>query len=98
MLGWNNVLDAGPGTNFLNGLQSGDVFRLNAAGQGLDTISGFSLTNGDKIDVGRALSGLNVASDLSNVGNFLTATSAAPIRSYRSIPLALPAASVSLPG
>ena len=74
LLGWNNVLDAGPGTNFLNGLQPGDIFRLNAAGQGLDTISGFTLTNGDKIDVGRALSGLNVASDLSNVGNFLTAT------------------------
>ncbi len=72
VIGWNNVFDAGAGINFLNGLQAGDIFRLNGSGQGLDMISGFSLVNGDVLDLHRALAGLAVASDQSNLGQYIT--------------------------
>jgi beta-glucanase (GH16 family) len=78
--GWNNVVDIGAGYNFIytdgnNGGNGYDTLRLNGAGQGLDTITGFSPWNGDVLDLSRTLAGLNVASDLSNLGTFISATS-----------------------
>jgi len=70
--GWGNLLDAGPGTNFLNGGNGYDRFVLNGAGQGLDTITGFTATNYDVLDFTRALSGLPLAADLSNIGQFVS--------------------------
>jgi hypothetical protein len=49
--------------------------RLNGAGQGLDTIGGFTPWNGDVLDLSRTLAGMNVAPDLSNLGLFVSATS-----------------------
>jgi beta-glucanase (GH16 family) len=78
--GWSNLVDIGPGLNFINtnGNNSGsgyDTLRLNGAGQGLDRITGFTPWNGDVLDLSRTLAGLNVATDLSNLGTFVSATS-----------------------
>jgi beta-glucanase (GH16 family) len=78
--GWNNVVDIGPGVNFIytDGSNDGngyDTLRLNGAGQGLDTITGFTPWDGDVLDLSRTLTGLNVAADLSNLGMFVSATS-----------------------
>lgn len=70
--GWNNLLDAGSGMNVLNGGRGNDTFVLNGAGQGLDTITGFKTTNHDVLDFTRALSGLPLAADLSNIGRFVS--------------------------
>jgi beta-glucanase (GH16 family) len=68
--GWTNLLDAGSGMNFLHGGLGNDTFVLNGAGQGLDTITGF--INNDVLDFTRALSGLPIAADLSNIGLFVS--------------------------
>jgi Ca2+-binding RTX toxin-like protein len=78
--GWNNVIDIGPGLNFIytDGNDSGngyDTLRLNGAGQGLDTITGFTPWDGDVLDLSRTVAGLNVAADMSNLGTFISATS-----------------------
>jgi beta-glucanase (GH16 family) len=78
--GWNNVIDIGSGMNLIytDGSNSGngyDTLRLNGAGQGLDTISGFTPWNGDVLDLSRTLAGTNAAADLSNLGLFVSATS-----------------------
>ncbi len=70
--GWRNLLDAGSGANFLNGGNGNDTFVLNGAGQGLDTITGFKAANHDILDFSRALSGLPLAADLSNVSRFVS--------------------------
>ena len=49
--------------------------RLNGAGQGLDTITGFTPWNGDVLDLSRTVAGPNVAVDLSNIGTYISATS-----------------------
>ncbi len=51
--GWKNLLDAGPGINFLNGGNGYDTFVLNAAGQGLDTVTGFKTSNHDVLNFSR---------------------------------------------
>ena len=71
--GKNNLLDAGPGINFLNGGSGNDTFVLNAAGQGLDTITGFQSAIHDVLDLTRALAGFPLTANLSNVGQFLSA-------------------------
>ncbi len=70
--GWRNLLDAGPGMNFLNGGNGYDTFVLNGAGQGLDTLTGFKITNHDILDFTRALAGLPIAADLSNISRFVS--------------------------
>ena len=70
--GWNNLLDAGPGMNFLNGGSGNDVFVLNAAGQGVDTIAGFNGAMHDVLDITRTLAGLPLVPDFSNLGQFLS--------------------------
>jgi Ca2+-binding RTX toxin-like protein len=72
---WNNVLDAGPGMNFLNGGNGNDTFYLNGPGQGLDTITGFTPTNSDVLDLSRTLAQAQTTVDLTNIGNFITAVS-----------------------
>jgi hypothetical protein len=59
--------------NFLNGGTGNDTFYLNGAGQGLDTITGFSPTNSDILDLSRTLANAQSTVDLTNVGNFITA-------------------------
>lgn len=73
--GWGNLLDAGPGMNFIHGGSGNDVFVLNGANQGLDTIFGFTLTNHDKLDLSRTLGSVASAVDVTNVGKFITAAS-----------------------
>jgi beta-glucanase (GH16 family) len=72
--GWNNLLDAGAGMNFLHGGRGNDTFVLNGAGQGLDTIWGFSTTNSDKLDLTRTLANVASQVDLTNVGSYITAS------------------------
>jgi Ca2+-binding RTX toxin-like protein len=74
--GWNNLLDAGPGMNFLHGGSGNDTFVLNGSGQGLDTITGFQLTNHDLLDLTRTLASVASSVDLTNVGTYITATTA----------------------
>ncbi len=74
--GYNNVLQAGAGNSTLNGGSGNDTFILAAAGQGTDTINGFSTTNSDVIDLTKALGGLSIKADLSNLGSYLTAKTA----------------------
>lgn len=71
--GYNNVLQAGAGNSTLNGGSGNDTFVLNAVGKGTDTINGFSTTNSDVIDLTKALGGLGIKADLSNLGSYLTA-------------------------
>jgi hypothetical protein len=71
-LGANNLITAGPGMSFITvDMSAGNKFVTNAAGQGLETISGF--TSGDVLDLAHTLAGLNVASNLSNLGSYVTA-------------------------
>jgi beta-glucanase (GH16 family) len=71
-LGADNLITAGPGMSFITvDTSSGNKFVTNAAGQGLETISGF--TSGDVLDLAQTLAGLNVASNLSNLGSYVTA-------------------------
>jgi beta-glucanase (GH16 family) len=72
--GWNNLLDAGPGMNFIHGGNGNDTFVLNAAGQGLDTIFGFAVSNSDKLDLTRTLASVAPSVDLTNVGSYITAS------------------------
>jgi hypothetical protein len=68
-----NLLDGGPGMSFLSAdAAGGDVFMLNAPGAGITTITGFDPTIGDILDLSRALAGVTIASDLSNIGLYLT--------------------------
>jgi len=67
-----NLLDAGAGMNFLNGGSGNDTFMLNAAGQGLDTITGFHTTMHDILDLSRTLAGLPLSATLSNIGLYVS--------------------------
>jgi hypothetical protein len=71
-LGANNLITAGPGMSFITvDTSSGNKFVTNAAGQGLETISGF--TSGDIIGLSQTLAGVSIASNLSNLGSYITA-------------------------
>ena len=73
--GGGNVVDAGGGENVIVGSQAGnDRFVTGAAGAS-DTVYGFSLTNGDKLDLGAALAGTGAAADGSNLSSFVDAAS-----------------------
>jgi beta-glucanase (GH16 family) len=71
--GYNNILNAGPGMNFLNGGSGNDTFDLNGAGQGLDTITGFTLNNSDVLNLARTIASVQGTVNLTNIGNYLTA-------------------------
>ena len=71
-LGANNLITAGPGMSFITvDTSAGNKFVTNAAGQGLETISGF--TSGDVLDLAHTLAGVSIASNLSNLGSYITA-------------------------
>jgi hypothetical protein len=72
--GYGNNVNAGGGMNFITGGAGNDTFFLPTANTGLDTITNFSLTNGDILNLTQALtaSGLNVQA--STLGNYLKVT------------------------
>lgn len=75
--GGGNVVDAGGGDNVIVGSQTGnDRFVTGAAGAS-DTVYGFSLTNGDKLDLSAALAGTGASADGSNLASFVDASQAA---------------------
>lgn len=75
--GSGNTIHDGTGTDTIVGARAGhDTFVLNAAG-GTQTISGFSLTNNDALDLTSILKGVSLASDLSNLGTYVSAASIA---------------------
>ncbi len=78
--GSGNIIRDGNGTDTIFATAAGnDSFLLNGAG-GTDTIGGFSLTNGDKLDLTQILAGTSLAADLSNLGGFVTVGSQADLR------------------
>jgi Ca2+-binding RTX toxin-like protein len=72
--GSGNTVRLGSGTDRVVGGTGLDTFVVNAAG-GTDTISNFSLTNGDTLDLTKILSTASLAHDLSNLGSFVTLAS-----------------------
>ena len=69
--GGGNTIYDGSGTDTINGAAGGnDTFVLNAAG-GTATIAGFSLSNGDVLNLTSILAGVSLAADLSNLGSFV---------------------------
>jgi hypothetical protein len=72
--GTGNSVVLGSGADRVVGGTGHDTFVVNAAG-GTDTISNFSLTNGDTLDLTKILSTATLAHDLSNLGSFVTLTS-----------------------
>lgn len=69
-----NLIQTGSGTDTIyanyNGASYNDRFVLDAAG-GTQTLFGFTLTNGDVLDLTHILADAGVASDLSNLGDFV---------------------------
>jgi hypothetical protein len=73
--GAGNLLDSGPGMSFLNTDGSAsNTFVLNAAGQGLTTITGFNQAGHDILDLARTLAGTDISSDLSNIASYVTSS------------------------
>ena len=74
--GQTNLVDVGAGTNTINAGSGSrlDTFVLNGNNQGLTTITGFAVNTGNVLDLTRTLSGMNIAGDLSNLGNYIIAT------------------------
>jgi hypothetical protein len=72
--GYGSTVNAGGGMNFITGGQGNDTFFLPTANTGLDTITNFSLTNGDSLNLTQALttSGWNFQS--STLGDYLKVT------------------------
>lgn len=73
--GSNNLFDAGPGANVMTVDPNGtrNSFVLNGYGQGLTTINGFAAARNDTLVLTRTLSGVSIASDLSNLGTYVRA-------------------------
>jgi Ca2+-binding RTX toxin-like protein len=74
LAGYGNVVNAGGGMNFIHGGSGNDQFFLPTAGSGSDSITGFSETNGDILNLVAALAatGWNHASN--TLGNYLQVT------------------------
>jgi Ca2+-binding RTX toxin-like protein len=64
-------VNAGGGMNFITGGAGNDTFYLPTAGSGLDTISNFSLTNGDVLNLTAALTASGWNFQASSLGNYL---------------------------
>ena len=73
--GAGNTIDAGGGKNTIFGGSGGDTFVLPAAGSGFDTISGFTLTNNDLLDIRAALAATAWNGATATLGNYLKVAS-----------------------
>lgn len=73
--GKRNVVDVGPGKTFINApaATAADLFIVNGSGQGLTTISGFSV-GGDRLDLTRTLAGTSIGTDVAQIGKYVTAS------------------------
>jgi hypothetical protein len=77
LAGSGNTVNAGGGTDTILAFGgSNDKFVLSAAG-GSEIISGFTTANGDRLDLSKALAGVKLAPDLSDLGTYVSATSKA---------------------
>ena len=72
--GTGNTVNAGGGSNVIHGGSGGDTFLLPAASHGFDTITGFSETNGDVLNLAAALSATEWNGRSATLGNFLKVT------------------------
>ena len=72
--GTGNILSAGAGNNTLNGGSGHDVFFLNAAGQGRDTITGFTTKNSDLLDLTAAIKALGAVVTSADFAKYITST------------------------
>ena len=73
--GSGNTIYDGSGTDTINGAASGNnTLVVNAAG-GTVTVGGFSLTNGDVLNLTSILAGVALTADLSNLGLFVALAS-----------------------
>jgi hypothetical protein len=72
--GYGSTVNAGGGMNFITGGAGNDTFYLPTAGSGLDTISNFSLTNGDVLNLTAALTASGWNFQASSLGNYLKVT------------------------
>jgi len=75
--GSDNTIDAGGGQNTIASNGSRDVFVLPKAGQGFNTIGGFSLASDDVLNVSAALDATKWNGKSSTLGNYLKVSSAA---------------------
>jgi Ca2+-binding RTX toxin-like protein len=78
--GYNNVVNAGGGMNFITGGAGLDTFFLPTAtggGAGMDTITNFTLSNGDVVNLGSALATAGWNSNLATLGNYLKVSESA---------------------
>jgi Ca2+-binding RTX toxin-like protein len=71
LAGYGNVVNAGGGMNFIAGGVGNDTFYLPDAGTGTDTITGFSLTNLDVLNLSTALKAAGWNNSTSTLGNYL---------------------------
>jgi hypothetical protein len=70
--GSGNTVTSSGGTDTIRAVVGIDnTFVVSATG-GSEKISGFSLTNGDEINLTRALAGVDLAQDLSNLGSYVS--------------------------
>ena len=69
--GSENVVDAGAGTNSIEDSGTGNKFVMPGAGNGMDHIYGYPMSNGDKFDFTTALKGTGWDGLASDVGNYL---------------------------
>lgn len=69
-----NVVNAGAGTNSISGGTGHNIFVLPEAGNGLDKISGFTLTNGDLLDLQPSLAATSWTGDLATLNRYLLVT------------------------
>ena len=69
-----NTVVMGAGVDRIYGGAGGDSFVVNALG-GTDTISNFTLTNADTLNLTQILSGAALAHDLSNLSSFISLSS-----------------------
>jgi hypothetical protein len=71
LAGYGSTVNAGGGTNNITGGLGNDTFFMPAAGSGIDTISHFSLTNGDILNLASALAATTWNFQSSTLGNYL---------------------------
>ena len=69
-----NTISGGDGTDSIFGGTGNDIFILPSAARGFDTISGFSETNGDVLDLRQALAKTGWDGMMPSLGNYLLIT------------------------
>lgn len=70
--GSGNVIDAGAGDNMLSDSGNNGAIVLPGAGQGSDTIYGYVMQNGDRLDLRPMLAGTQWNGSSSTIGNFIS--------------------------